>query len=128
MLPLGRNRSWGFAIKGKVYPKDGLNGDIALVRIVTPGYLRAMGMHLREGRDFSWGDGAHSPQVMIINKLRHTSFGPREKIRSDILFTGPARLVSSGSCPTFVSTVWKWRLTRRCICRRRRPIPKEPSW
>src|SRR5262249_7433294 len=51
MLPLGRNRSWGFAAVGRAYEKDEDNG--IYVRIVTPGYLGAMGMHLR-GRDFDW--------------------------------------------------------------------------
>ena len=50
----GRNRSWGFRAKGKQYPKD--VALAALVRIVTPGYLDAMGMRLLEGRDFSWQD------------------------------------------------------------------------
>jgi hypothetical protein len=51
MLPLGRNRSWQFAARGNKGNKGAI--DVALVRIVTPGYLNAMGMHLREGRDFS---------------------------------------------------------------------------
>jgi predicted permease len=66
MLPLGRNRSWGFLEKGRVYPKgQNLN---ALVRIVTPGYLSAMGMHLREGRDLGWQDAPKSERVVIINQ------------------------------------------------------------
>jgi len=35
---------------------------------VTPGYLNAMGMHLREGRDFSWQDTSESEPVIIINQ------------------------------------------------------------
>jgi len=72
MLPLGRNRSWGLSAKGKVYAKDE-NRD-ALVRIVTPGYLNAMGMHLRGGRDFSWSDGPKSESVMIINRAAASQF------------------------------------------------------
>lgn len=66
MLPLGRNRTWGFAAKGRVYPKGA--DRAALVRIVTPGYLNAMSMHLRQGRDFSWSDGPKSPLVAVINE------------------------------------------------------------
>ena len=66
MLPLGRNRSWGLAAKGKVYPKDEPTG--ALVRIVTPGYLNAMGMRFKDGRDFTWQDTAKSQFVVIINQ------------------------------------------------------------
>lgn len=65
-LPLDRNRGWGFRAKGRAYPK-GADTD-ALVYIVTSGYLPAMGMHLREGRDFSWQDGPKSEPVVIINQ------------------------------------------------------------
>lgn len=66
MLPLDHNRSWGFHAKGRPYPKG---ADMsALVYIVTPGYLRAMGMHLIEGRDFRWQDGPKSEPVVIINE------------------------------------------------------------
>ena len=66
MLPLGRNRSWGFKAQGVEY----LKGDIrtALVRVVTPGYLHAMGIRLTSGRDFSWHDGPHSESVVIVNQ------------------------------------------------------------
>ena len=74
MLPLGRNRSWGFAVKGKQYRKGEFSA--ALARIVTPGYLGAMGMHLRAGRDLSWRDGVHSPRVMIINQEAARAFWP----------------------------------------------------
>ncbi len=65
-LPLDRNRSWDLRAKGKVYPKD--YNDDAFVYIVSPGYLDAMGMHLREGRDFSWHDTPSSEHVIIINE------------------------------------------------------------
>ena len=35
---------------------------------MTPGYLNAMGMHLREGRDFSWQDSNDSEHVILINQ------------------------------------------------------------
>ena len=66
MLPLGRNRSWGFRSKEKVYAKN--DDATALVRIVTPGYLSAMGMRLKQGRDFSWRDAAQGNRVVIINE------------------------------------------------------------
>jgi len=66
MLPLDRNRSWDLEEKGKVYPKE-RNSD-AFVYIVTPGYLDAMGMRLREGRDFTWQDTYDSEHVIIINQ------------------------------------------------------------
>ena len=53
-LPLGRNRSWGAAAKGHVYPR-GQYPD-AFVRVVSDGYLRTMGIPLRAGRDLSQSD------------------------------------------------------------------------
>jgi predicted permease len=66
MLPLGRNRAWGFRAKGRQYGKDDIQA--ALVRIVTPGYLGAMGMKLRAGRDFTWQDGDSKQAVAVINE------------------------------------------------------------
>ena len=67
MLPLGRNRSWGFQAVGRVYTKDDPpDAYDAYVRIVTPGYLSAMGMHLREGRDFDWALDRPDTQVAVI--------------------------------------------------------------
>ena len=65
-LPLDRNRSWELMAKGKPYSKT-TNYD-AFVYIVTPGYLDAIGMHLRQGRDISWSDTATSPPVILINE------------------------------------------------------------
>lgn len=66
MLPLDRNRSWGFQAKGRIYREGELGG--AFVYIATPGYLRAMGMQLRKGRDFRWQDTSKSERVVIINQ------------------------------------------------------------
>jgi predicted permease len=65
-LPLDRNRSWDLRAKGRAYPR-GWNDD-AFVYVVTPGYLRSMGMHLRSGRDFTWQDSATRGPVIIINQ------------------------------------------------------------
>lgn len=77
MLPLGRNRSWGFSAKGKSYPKD--RNLSAIVRIVTPGYLRAMGMRLQAGRDFTWEDKPDSQAVVIINETAARYFWEGEE-------------------------------------------------
>jgi predicted permease len=66
MLPLGRNRAWGLTAKGTEYANIEQTG--ALVRIVTPGYIEAMGVRLRAGRDFSWSDTNKSQCVVIINE------------------------------------------------------------
>ena len=79
MLPLGRNRSWQFSNKDVPQEKDKLTA--AMVRIVTPGYLGAMGMRLREGRDFAWEDkqiqkGETRLGVVIINEAAARAFWP----------------------------------------------------
>ena len=65
-LPLSRNRSWGIAAKGETYPKGYL--EAPFVFMVSPGYLRAIGMRLLNGRDFSWDDTGNSDKVVIINQ------------------------------------------------------------
>jgi predicted permease len=62
-LPMSRNRSWGIAVKGDQQSNIGV-----FVYIVSPGYLKAMGMRLLEGRDVSWGDLADNRNVVIINQ------------------------------------------------------------
>ena len=53
-LPLLRNRSWDApVVKGKIYPK-GYDHD-AFIYMISPGYLKAIGMRLH-GRDFAWSD------------------------------------------------------------------------
>jgi len=66
MLPLDRNRSWDFQAKGRVYRPGEIGA--AFVYIATPGYLRAIGMQLLEGRDFTWQDTSTSERVVIINE------------------------------------------------------------
>jgi predicted permease len=71
VLPLGHNRSWGAGAKGQTY-KDGEYPG-AFVRVVSDGYLKAMGMTLKRGRDFNERDtstGA-TPVMMINETLAH---------------------------------------------------------
>lgn len=65
-LPLGRNRGWGVAAKGQIYPR-GQNPD-AFVRVVSDGYIKAMGIPLRAGRDLSERDTPATEQVILINE------------------------------------------------------------
>ncbi|HUK91319.1 MAG TPA: ABC transporter permease, partial [Blastocatellia bacterium] len=76
MLPLDRNRSWGLVAKGRVYAKGEQTG--AFIRIITPGYLRAMGMRLIAGRDFTWQDKMDSQKVIIINEAAARRHWPGE--------------------------------------------------
>ena len=65
-LPMSRNRSWGIAAKGHER-QEGLEGTF--VYVVSPGYLRAMGMHLVEGRDISWDDTDKKQEAWPVSKM-----------------------------------------------------------
>ncbi|MGA7410840.1 MAG: ABC transporter permease [Bryobacteraceae bacterium] len=66
VLPLGRNRTWGAGALGQVYPPG--HYPIAFIRVVSDGYLQAMGVPLRQGRDFTERDTPSSDQVIMINE------------------------------------------------------------
>jgi predicted permease len=66
-LPMSRNRSWGIAAKGE-QKRDALDYVPVFVYIVSPGYLKAMGMRLMEGRDLNWDDVLNNRNVVILNE------------------------------------------------------------
>jgi len=76
MLPLDRNRSWELSAVGRDYRKG--EEQVAIVRIITPGYLQAMGIHLNEGRDFTWQDASGTEPVVIINETAAQHHWPAE--------------------------------------------------
>jgi predicted permease len=65
-LPLDRNRSWGLRAKGVEYHKGELQATF--VYIVSPGYLKTIGMRIRSGRDFTWDDGPRDQKVVVVNR------------------------------------------------------------
>jgi predicted permease len=75
-LPLEHGRSWDLRAKDKP-GKPGDNND-AFVYIVTPGYFQTMGIHLRQGRDFTWADAPKTEQVIIINQAAARREWPNE--------------------------------------------------
>lgn len=75
-LPLQGNRSWGFAPKGRSYNQK--DYPSALVYIVTPGYLKSMGMTLVKGRDFTWADRNDTQPAVIISESTARKFWPGE--------------------------------------------------
>jgi predicted permease len=66
-LPMSRNRSWGIAARGaqKLTDKDFVD---VFVYIASPGYLKAMGMRLKEGRDINWDDIVNNRNVAVLNE------------------------------------------------------------
>jgi predicted permease len=75
-VPLDRNRAWNLSAKGREMRKGDMSG--AFVYMITPGYLDAMGMQLRAGRDFTWADSTDSEHVVILNKSAADYFWPGE--------------------------------------------------
>ncbi len=37
------------------------------INFISPGYLSTVGIPLKQGRDFSWGDHSGTPLVAIVN-------------------------------------------------------------
>ena len=65
-LPLVHGRSWDLMAKNK--PHVGGADTDAFIYVVTPGYLRTMGMRLIAGRDLDWHDTAKSEPAIVINE------------------------------------------------------------
>jgi len=75
-LPLGRNRTWGVAAKGQVYKRE--NYPEGFVRVVSDGYLGAMGIKLVAGRDISERDTKGTLPVVVINETMARTLWPGE--------------------------------------------------
>lgn len=82
-LPLGPNREWDQPVpQGKTFAPGELPDP--LVYVVTPGFVRAMGMRMH-GRDFTWADGPHSERVVLINASAARVYWPGEDAVGKIL-------------------------------------------
>ncbi len=91
-LPLGRNRSWGAPAKGQVYP-PGKFPD-AFVRIVSDGYIKAMGIPLIAGRDISEQDTPSTDAVIAINEtMAHTLWPGQNAVGQLMSACGERRVV-----------------------------------
>jgi predicted permease len=66
-LPMSRNRGWGISARGEAQRPDSPHIGV-FVYIISPGYLKAMGMRLVKGRDVTWDDLANNRNVVIINQ------------------------------------------------------------
>jgi predicted permease len=73
-LPLGWNRSWGFAAKGVQY-KPGQYPE-GFPRMISEGYFHAMGIPLKAGRDFTERDTKGALNVIILNETAARTLFP----------------------------------------------------
>ena len=65
-LPFGGDREWGVRGVGQVYPAGHV--PQAFIRVVTDGYLEAMGIAVRDGRIFDPKDRATTDKVAVVNE------------------------------------------------------------
>ena len=75
-LPLGfgSNNSSGVSIDGYV-PRA--NEEVVVAsQVVSPGFFETLRIPVRQGRDFTDGDTADSPRVMVINEAMATRYWP----------------------------------------------------
>jgi putative ABC transport system permease protein len=73
---------------------SGEQGPIAMVIAASPGYFRAMGTEVIEGREFTRDDGAGSERVVVISESLARSFGRGSLVgrKLDLAWQGPPKL------------------------------------
>ncbi len=91
VLPLGRNRTWGAGALGQNYPPG--QYPLAFVRIVSDGYFKAMGIPLRQGRDFTERDIPSSDQVIVINETLARTLWPGQNPIGQVIAQDKGRRV-----------------------------------
>jgi predicted permease len=87
-LPMSRNRSWGIKAKGGDY--DGGKFQGVFVYIVSPGFFKAIGMRLTEGRDINWDDLFNNQNVVIVNETVARKLWPGQDPIGHIALVGGA--------------------------------------
>jgi len=83
-----------FELPGRPVPSDPTTPQAAGVRLVSPGFFRAIGTRLLAGRDFNDTDQAAGERVAIINRAMATRyFGDLDPVGHEIDIDGPRRIV-----------------------------------
>jgi predicted permease len=75
--PFAVNFMTGFTIEGRT-PKNPGQFDVAMYRVATPGYCRALGIPLLRGRFIAGGDTIKAPGVVVIDNEMAQRFWPDE--------------------------------------------------
>ena len=83
VLPLGRNRTWGVGAKGVTYRPG--EYPIAYPRLVSPAYIKTMGIPLIAGRTFTAQDNRESERVLLINEAMARRLWPDQDPIGQIL-------------------------------------------
>ena len=75
--PLGGHTGYFFEIEGAPEGDPDAPTPVVLLRVVTPGYFRTLGIPLRAGRDFEPADGREgTPGTIIVNQTFVATFFP----------------------------------------------------
>jgi predicted permease len=78
-IPLTRGNQQNNVVAEGQEPRAGEPVRVTNVRIVTPGYFKAMGTALLEGRDFLPSDDEHSMRVAVVDEAFAKHFWPGER-------------------------------------------------
>jgi predicted permease len=68
----GYDENTGFGIVGRTFPPN--QGPEARYHFLTPGFVAALGLPIRAGRDLAPGDVATAPPVVLINETTARQF------------------------------------------------------
>ena len=89
-LPLSfSGMNFAFSVEGRAAPGD-MDLPLAVYRVVSPDYFRAMGISLQRGRVFESRDTAEAPPVMVVNRRLAENFWPSEDPTGKRMKIGPA--------------------------------------
>lgn len=83
MLPLVGDRSWEITAQGKLF-KPGHFPE-GFIRVVSDGYLRAMGIPLIAGREFTQRDTLTSEPVALVNETTARTLWPGQNAIGQII-------------------------------------------
>ncbi len=87
-LPAVASAAWGFPVpfdshgRGMHFHVEGLQTDTrtptvrADVNLVSEGFVSALGLRLQGGREFTRGDSANAPEVMVVSRSLASRFWP----------------------------------------------------
>ncbi len=93
VLPLNGDRTWGVGAEGQTYSKENPL-PFSFVRVVSEGYLPAIGVPLRAGRYFTNRDvGSAEPVVLVNETLARILWPGRDPIGQMMAFPGGRRVV-----------------------------------
>jgi predicted permease len=91
VLPLGGDRSWAVAGKGQAYVRG--QSPQGFVRVVSDGYLRALGLRLRAGRDLTPQDTPTSEPVIVISETMARTLWPGQEPLGQVMTQDGGRRV-----------------------------------